>query len=140
MTWTPSFSVFQDDGSTPVYTIEDVVRIEGWNYNDAPADFVELINLRSQGSIIIPGGSQPYDITIYARLAAANYTALIAAFNTLKSAITTKTHFYLKIDISNVATNDIKVVRLQPITIDTGRGNLNKFLYYNLILRANAWS
>lgn len=139
MTWVPSFKVYEDDGSTPVYTIEDVVRIEGWNYNDSPPDFVELVNLRSKGSIVIPGGSQPFDISIYARLAAANYTALVAAFNTLKSTIAQKTHYYLKIDVSDSSTNDIKVVRLQPIIIDTRRGNLNTFLYYNLGFRANAW-
>jgi len=140
MSWYPTFNLYEDDGSTLVYAIADVIRIDGWNYADAPANYIELTNTRSTGSIIIPAGDQPYDITLYARLGAANYTALMSAFNTLKSSIAKKTPYVLKLDVSNSSTNNINVMRLQPIIIDTTRGNLNKFLYYNLTLRGNTWS
>jgi len=30
-------------------------------------------------------------------------------------------------------------MRLQPIVVDAGRGNLTRFLYYTLTLRAGVW-
>ena len=140
MPWYPTFNLYEDDNVTLVHAIVDVIRIDGWNYDDSPTNFIELTNTRSKGSIIIPAGDEAYDITLYARLGADNYTALMSAFNTLKSNIAKKTPYILKLDVSNSSTNDIKVMRLQPIIIDTTRGNLNKFLYYSLTFRASCWS
>ena len=138
MGWVPSHKIYQTNGTSLVYTIEDVIRREPVLAIDVP-DYVEHTNLRSSGSIIIPGGHQPYDITIYARLAASNYTNLMTAITSLQSSIAVNTHYYLKIDKSSTTTENIKVMRLQPIQIDTGRGRLTNFCYYTLTLRANSW-
>jgi len=140
MSQTPRHKIYADDGVTLVYTIEDVVRRDPPISIDVPSE-VELNNFRGTGAITIDGGLQPYDITIYARLAAADYAALITAIETLTSSIPVKTNLYLKYD--KTLTHDESLesikVRLKSIQIDTSRGNLNKFCYYTLIFRANSW-
>jgi len=138
MAWVPSHKVYQSDGVTLKYTIEDVIRREPM-LNISVPDFVEHQNIRSAGSIIIPGGNQPYDITIYARLAASNYEGLMTAFESIQTLIAVNTNYVLKIDKSSTTTEDVNVMRLQPIVVDTGRGNLTRFLYYTLTLRAGVW-
>jgi len=138
MSFVPSHKVYQSDGVTLIYTIEDVIRREPM-LNISVPDFVEHKNIRSAGSIIIPGGNQPYDITIYARLAASNYEGLMTAFESMQTLIAVNTNYVLKIDKSSTTTEDVNVMRLQPIVVDTGRGNLTRFLYYTLTLRAGVW-
>jgi len=139
MSFVPSHIIYASDGTTPIYTIEDVISRDPVLSIEDP-DFVEHTNLRSEGSIIIEGGNKPYDITLYARLGASNYTNLMTAFLALQTAIATHTHYYLKIDKSDSTTDDIKVQRLQRIVVDNSRGNLNKFLYYTIVLKALSWS
>ena len=135
---TPKHKIYASDGNTLVYTIENVIRREPAFEIDNP-DYVEHTNLRSAGSIIIPGGDASYDISIYFRLGASNYTNLMTALYAMKTAIVKNTHYYLKYDLTLVNDENlesIKVMRLQPIVIDTARGNLNKFLYGTLTLKA----
>jgi len=139
MSFIPSHKIYASNGTSLIYTIEDVIRRDPVLSVNIP-NFVEHTTFRSNGSIIIPGGNKPYDITLVARLGADNYTDLMTALNNLKTTIATKTEYYLKIDTSISTTDDIKVMRLQDIVIDTGIGKLTKFLYYTLTLRANAWS
>lgn len=138
MSFVPSHKIYASNGTSLIYTIEDVVRREPVLSFNEP-DYVEHTSLRSNNSIIIPGGNKPYDITLYARLGASNYTNLMTALSSLKTTIAMKTNYYLKIDTSGATTNDIKVQRLQRIVVDQNRGNLNKFLYYTIVLRALAW-
>ena len=138
----PKHKIYADDGVSLVYTIEDVIRRDPAFDIDNP-DFVEHTNKRSAGSIIIPGGDAPYDISIYFRLGASNYTNLMTALYAMQTAIVKNTHFYLKYDLTLVndeSLESIKVMRLAPIVVDTSRGNLHKFLYGTLTLRANSWS
>ena len=139
MSFVPSHKIYASDGSTLLYTIENVIKREPLLSQEV-SDFVELTNLRSQGSIIISGGSQPYNISIYGLLREANYTSLMTAWNTIKTTIATKTQYVLKIDTSLTTTEDIKVMRLEPIIHDSSRGNVVKNLFFTLILRANTWN
>jgi len=97
MAWVPSHKIYQSDGVSLLYTIEDVVRREPPLSVEIP-DYVTHENLRSAGEISIPGGNKAYDMTIYARLAASNYTNLMTALQALKTAIPINTNLYLKID------------------------------------------
>lgn len=138
MAWIPSHKIYDTDGVSLIYTIEDVIRRKPALSIEIP-DFVEHTSFRSNNSIIIPGGNKPYDMIIYARLGASNYTNLMTALSTLKSTIATKTKYYLKIDTSGATTDNIKVQRLKEIVVDPSKGNLNKFCYYTITLRCNAW-
>lgn len=138
MAFIPSHKIYASDGASLIYTIEDVVRRNPALSIDIP-DVVEHTSLRSNNSIIIPGGNKSYDYTLYARLSASNYTNLMTALALLKSTVATKTKYYLKIDTSGATTDDIKVQRLTEIVVDPGRGNLNKFLYYTITFKCNSW-
>lgn len=136
----PKHKVYASDGATLVYTIEDVMRRDPVIAKTVP-DFVEHTNLRSSGSIQIPGGNKPYDITLYARLAGANYTELINNLESLTSTVLINTNYYLKFDKSLTNDGDLESikVRLLDITVDTSRGNLTRWLYYSIVFRALAW-
>ncbi len=137
MVFVPSFKLYMSDGSTPLYTIADVIGIVGWPDKDNPTS-VSLKNLRSKGEISIPGGDDSYDIIFHARLGATGYANLISQFNTLQSTIVSNTHYVLKCDLTVSTTDDINIIRKAKLRIED-RGNLNKFLYYFLTLRANSW-
>lgn len=138
MAWIPSHKIYDTDGVSLIYTIEDVIRRNPTLSIDIP-DFVEHTSFRSNNSIIIPGGNKPYDMTLYARLSAINYTNLMTALESLKSTIATKTKYYLKIDTSGATTDNIRVQRLKEIVVAPNKGKLNKFLYYTITFRCRAW-
>jgi hypothetical protein len=138
MSWVPSHKIYQTNGTTLVYNIGQVIRREP-AMNLAVPDYIEHENLRGSGSIIIPGGSKAYDMTLYARLGASNYTNLMTALSTLESTIAINTRYILKIDLSSTTTQDLNVMRIQPIVVDNSRGKLHTFLYYTLTLRINCW-
>lgn len=138
MPWIPSHKIYASNGTSLIYTIEDVVRRNPALSVDVP-DFVEHENLRSAGSIIIPGGNQSYNISLYARLTGTDYSDLMTNLQTLQSTIAVNIHYYLKIDTSDSTTDDIKVMRQSEIVVDPSRGNLNKFLYFTVTFRADSW-
>jgi len=137
MSFVPTAKIYQTNGITLVYNIGNMLNVVGWPDNDNP-DSVFLTNLRSQGEISIPGGDQSYPIVITGRLTAANYTALITAWNALQDTIVSNTAYYLKIDKSVSTTDSLKVKRLNTIKI-VRTNNMNTWLYYELTLRASAW-
>ena len=137
MSWSPNFRIYASDGVTLVYSLETVVEITGWP-KDEPSN-IELTNLRSQGSIVIPGGDKAYDITIRGRLSGNYYADLTTAMFDLKDTIQSNTRYVLKIDKSESTVDDINVMRLTPIVWDESRGNRRSFVYYTLTLRANCW-
>ena len=137
MAWTPTIVLYEDDGSTPVYTFANVLDLPNL-FTDNPG-FVEHQNLRSQGSIVIAGGDKAYSFTVRGVITAANYTALATAMNALKTAITNNTNFVLKIDTSVSTTEDINVKRVSPI-IWEGPARKTKIQYYTIEFLANSWA
>ena len=138
MSFVPTAKIYASDGVTLVYNIGNMVDAKGWP-NDEEPHSIALGNLRSQGEIIIPAGNRAFDVVITGRLSAANYTALMTAFNLLQSTIAVNTKYYLKIDTSDSTTDDIKCMRLIKIEI-VNTNKMNTWLYYDLILRCNTWS
>jgi len=137
MSFTPTIKLYQDDGSTPVYTFEHVLDLPDQD-TDNP-DSVELQNLRSQGSIVLPGGDKAYKFRIRGIISAADYTALRVAMKALKTAITNNTSFVLKVDASISTTDSYNVKRIVPINWD-GPERKTKIQYYTVEFLANSWS
>lgn len=135
MAWVPSFKLYQSNGSTLLYTLPNVIAIS--TPSDNPS-FVEIDNLRSQGSIVIPGGDKAYDITIQGVIEASDYESLESLKYTMRDTIANNTRYVLKIDKTQSTTEDIKVMRLQSIIWD--RTNTRTYQYYTLILKAKCWS
>jgi len=137
MSFIPSFKLYASNGSDLLYTFDNVIEIIGWPF-DSP-DYVEHKNLRSQGSIIIPGGNKSYNIIIRGILRSTNYENLTTAMLNLRDTIDNNTQYILKLDKSSSLTDDINVIRIEPIIFE-GPTKRNKWQYYNVTFRANSWS
>lgn len=137
MGWVPKHQIYQSDGTTLIRNIANVIRREPAIDFKVP-DFIEHTSLRGTGSIIVPGGNKAYDMTFYCYLKTASYTALMSALALLESQIAVNTHYVLKIDTSSSTTQNLNVMRLQPIIVDS-RGNLNTYCFYTLTLKVNSW-
>ena len=111
--WHPRFRLYAADGTTPVYEFEYVQNLPDWQ-TDNPSN-IEITNLRSQGSINIPGGDKSADLNLQGILIAANYEALTTAVFALTAAVVANTNFILKIDKSPSTTDSIRVKRVVGI-------------------------
>lgn len=135
----PRFRLYQSNGTTLVYEFENVVDDTG-SFTD-PTDFVEHTSLRGQGSIIIEGSEQPFDITLNFVLTGEDYEDLVAQMDSLNSTIDKFTKYILKIDLTISTTKDYKVMRLQafewPLDFRQKRVKLQRGI---ITLRANCWS
>jgi hypothetical protein len=134
MTWRPHFYLYASNGITLTYEFEYVQNIIGWP-SDEPSN-IEITNLRSQGSIIIPGGLKSYDITLEGILIADDYTALTTKIFALQ-AIAPNTNYILTLDKSPSSDEDIRVMRLLPI--DFKESNRITFQKYAITFRALSW-
>lgn len=136
MSFIPSFKLYAANGSSLIYTFEYIQSpIEGWP-SDAPSN-IEITNLRSQGSINIPGGNKSFDIILHGILIAEDYTALTTKIFSLRDTIVANTNYVLKLPKSNSTTNNINVKRLLPIVFEeSNRVTMQK---YSIIFRANSW-
>lgn len=113
MTWHPRFRLYASDGTTPVYEFEYVQNLPDWQ-TDNPSN-IEITNLRSQGSINIPGGDKSADLTIQGILVAADYDALTALVFSLSAAVVANTNYILKLDKTPSTTESIRVKRVVGI-------------------------
>lgn len=134
MSWNPSFKLYQSNGSTLVYYVENVIST---NYPEDNPSSVMLTNLRSSKGIIIPGGDKPWDLTMRCLLIGTNYIDLQGKINTLKSSILSNTPYVLKIEMSPGAYDTINVTRVNSIIFEEGRRV--KFQYFILNLLASSW-
>ena len=119
MTWRPSVILYATNGTTPVYTFMYVQNLPDWQ-TDNPSN-IEITNLRSQGSINIPGGDKSADITVQGILIADDYTALTTAVFALTAAIVANTNYVLKIDKSPSSSESIRVKRVVGISWDESK-------------------
>ena len=135
MSFVPTFKLYAANGSTLLYTFQYVQNITGWP-SDQPSN-IEITNLRSQGSINIPGGLKSYDIIIQGILSAVDYTALTTAIFSLQSSIAPNTNMILTIDKSSTSTESIHVTRVLPIILE--QSFRTTFQKYSVTFRALAW-
>jgi hypothetical protein len=133
--WHPQFRLYAANGSTLVYEFEHVQNIVGWP-SDQPSN-IEITNLRSQGSINIPGGKKSYDIALQGILLGTDYSDLTSKILALRDTVVSNTNYVLKLDKTSSTTDDIHVIRIEPIQLnDSYRLTMQK---YNVILRALSW-
>lgn len=136
MTWKPTIKLYASDGTTPVYTFSNVIDLPDQDIDNP--DFVEHTNLRSQGSIIIPGGNKTYAFRIRGVLSASNYTALRVLMTAMQSAIVNNTNYVLKVDASISTTDSYNVKRLKSISW-SGSAKKTKIQYYEVEFLAYSW-
>jgi hypothetical protein len=135
MSFVPTFKIYATNGSTLIYTFENVQKVQGWP-SEQPSN-IEITNLRSQGSINIAGGQKSYDIVISGTMVADDYTALTTKILALRDTIVANTNYVLKIDKSSIAVDSINVIRKIPVQFeDSLRTTMQR---YTVTLRALAW-
>jgi len=134
MTWFPHYKLYAADGITLVYSFQYILS------DNSPINtlrFTEITGFRGQGSIIVPGSTQPWDLQLTFFLCNTNYDTLIAAMDSIESAIALGTPYVLKIDRTISTTKDYNVKRLTPIQWeDTNRVRYQKGV---IIFRVNCW-
>lgn len=134
MTWFPKYKLYASDGLTVVYPFDYVLA------DNSPQDafrFTEITGFRGQGSIIIGGSTQPWDIELTFFLWKSDYSSLIASMDSVESTITLNTPYILKIDRTIATTKDYHVKRISPIRWE----NTNRVRYQKgtIIFRVNSW-
>jgi hypothetical protein len=118
-----------------VYEFEHVQNTIGW-LTDNPSN-IEISNLRSQGSINIPGGDKSTDLSLQGILLAADYEALTTLVFALTSAVVANTNYVLKIDKSPSSTDSIRVKRVVGVVWeDSQRLTMQK---YTITFRTLSW-
>ena len=134
MTWRPRYTLYAANGTTPVYAFDYILS------DNSPIDtlrFTEITGFRGQGSLIIPGSTQPWDLQLTFFLCKSDYATLISAMDSINSTIVLGTPYVLKIDRSISTTKDYNVTRLLPITWeDTKRVKYQKG---NITFRVGSW-
>jgi len=134
MTWFPKYKLYASDGLTPVYFFDYILS------DNSPQDnyqFTEITGFRGQGSLIIPGSIQPWDISLDFYLSYKPYTSLIAAMDLLQSTIVFNTPYVLKIDRTPTTTVDYNVKRISPISWE--KTNRVSFQKGTITFRVNSW-
>jgi len=134
MSWFPKYNLYASDGLALVYPFQYILS------DNSPQDslrFTEITGFRGQGSIIIPGSTQPWDLQLTFFLCNTNYETLIAAMDSIESTIVLGTPYVLSIDRTISTTKDYNVKRLTPIVWeDTNRVRYQKG---TIQFRVNSW-
>jgi hypothetical protein len=134
MPWYPKYKLYASDGITLVHQFEAVIAD---NSPSDPTRYTEVEGIRGQGSIIIAGSLQAWDLSLTIHLHAADYAALIAKMDSLESTIVPMTPYVLKIDRTISTTKDYNVKRISPISWDDSK----RFSYINGVItfRVLSW-
>ena len=135
MSFTPSFILYAANGTTPVYTFEHVQSLPDWQ-KDNPMN-IEITNLRSQGSINIPGGDKSTDLTIQGILIAADYSALTTKVFALTAAIVANTNYVMKLEKSSGSFESIRVKRVVGINWEDSQRNT--MIKYTVSFKTLSW-
>jgi len=135
----PSFILYASNGVTPVYEFNCVTDINDWQ---DPASFVEHTSLRGQGSIIVEGSTQPWDLNITFVLTGEDYEDLVGQIADLQTNIVKFTRYILKVQVtSGGSTKDYKVMRLTSFIFPLDRDSKRvKFQTAQISLRVDAWA
>jgi len=134
MSWFPKYKIYAADGITLVYPFQYILS------DNSPINtlrFTEITGFRGQGSIIVLGSTQPWDLQLTFFLCNTNYETLITAMDSIESTIVLGTPYVLKIDRTISTTKDYNVKRLTPIQWeDTNRVRYQKGV---ITFRVNSW-
>lgn len=134
MSWFPRYKLYASDGLTLVYPFDYILS------DNSPQDslrFTEITGFRGQGSLIIGGSTQPWDLQLTFFLCKTDYTSLIAAMDSVESTIAMNIPYILKIDRTISTTKDYHVKRLTPILWDDTKRV--KYQKGNIFFRVNSW-
>lgn len=134
MTWRPGYNLYAADGLTLVYPFQYTLS------DNSPQDavrFTEITGFRGQGSIIIGGSTQPWDLTLTFFLTGTDYADLIDKMDEVQDTIELNTPYVLTIDRTISTIQNYNVKRISPIIWeDTKR---IRYQRGTITFRVDAW-
>jgi len=134
MSFVPSFDLWNSAGNSLIYTFP-VVQVT--NAPQSPTKIVEIEGTRGIGSVIIGGGTAPWDLVIEGILQGDDYEAVVVAMDALEAAVAVNTAYILRIDKTDSTYYEYHVKRIQSIEYpDNLRTSHQK---YRVVLRASSW-
>jgi len=101
-------------------------------------DYVEIQGLRGQGSIVIPGSTTAWNLTLRFLLQGEDYAAVIALVDALESTILLHAPYVLKIDRTSSTTKNYNVMRLEPFSFSSDDFR-TEIIEATATLRVNSW-
>ncbi len=134
MTWTPEFKLYDSTGLTLLYTFPAVYAT---NAPQTVEEFVEHTNIRSTGSIIVDGGTAPWDLTMNFTIIGDDYQEIASAIDTLENTVLFNTAYILKIDKAPGQVYEYKVKRLSAFSYPESLRN--SYQRVNARFRVNSW-
>jgi hypothetical protein len=134
MSFVPTFTLWNSAGDSLLYTFP-VVQVT--NAPQSPTKVVEIEGTRGIGSVVIGGGTAPWDLVIEGVLTGDDYEAIVVAMDALKTAVALNTPYLLRIDKTSSTYYEYHVKRILPIEYPENLRTSHQ--RYRLILRANAW-
>jgi len=135
MSWYPKYQLYTSDELSLVYAFD---YITSENSPQDPIKYTEISGVRGQGSIIVSGSNEAWDLSLKFFLCGTDYTDLISKMDSLESTIVKNTPYVLKIGRTISTTKNYKVKRLQPIVWETSQRV--KFTFGTIIFRVDTWA
>ncbi|KKL88285.1 hypothetical protein LCGC14_1926240 [marine sediment metagenome] len=134
MPFIPKFRLYNSVGDTLLLTFPVVQET---NAPQSPSNIVEITGTRGIGSIIIAGGTPPWNLIIKGVLIGDNYQAIVVAMDALESTVTLNTAFLVRIDKTISSYYEYNVKRILPIEYPENLRTSNQ--KYTVTLRVNSW-
>jgi len=134
MVWYPKYNLYAADSLTLVYAFDYILSD---NSPITTNKFTEITGFRGQGSLIIGGSIQPWDIELTFGLLGTDYASLISKMDSIESTIVLNTAYVLKIDRTISTTKNYNVKRLSPIIWEST--NRTRFQKGTITFRVNSW-
>jgi hypothetical protein len=134
MPFIPSFDLWNSAGDSLLYTFPVVFAT---NAPQSPTKVVEIEGTRGIGSVIIGGGTAPWDLVIEGVLTGDDYEAVVVAMDALEAAIALNTPFMLRLDKTSSTYYEWHVKRILPIEYPENLRTSHQ--RYRVVLRAGSW-
>jgi hypothetical protein len=130
----PSYVLYNATDTGIIYTFP-YVQVD--NSPQDPFNYLEISGMRGIGSVIVPGSTQAWDLTLQFVLLAGNYEAMISLMDLLETTIVKNTPYILHIGRTPSTSKSYKVKRLTPFVFS--EGNRIRLQKVTCTLKVNSW-
>ena len=134
MSFVPKFKLYNSAGDTLLYTFPVVQEI---NAPQSPINAMEITGTRGIGSIVIAGGTSPWNLIIKGVLIGDDYEAIVVAMDALEITVALNTAFLVRIDKTISSYYEYHAKRILPISYPENLRTSNQ--PYLVTLRINSW-
>lgn len=130
----PSFRIYSEADAL-LYTFSGIFEA---NLPQDPIKYTEVKGIRGQGSIIIKGSLDSWDLILKGCITGTDYEDIVSKIDSMVSTIDTGTKYYLRLDKTGSTTYEYKVMRLEPIEFQPDNLRTN-YCEFTIKFRVNTW-